>query len=88
MIKLKNITKNYADFPAVNGLNLSVDKGEVFGFIGPNGAGKTTTIKMMAGVLEPTSGSVTIAGINMMVNRNWPKVKSVLFRTGLIYMKN
>jgi ABC-2 type transport system ATP-binding protein len=65
MIQLKNITKRYANFQAVNGLNLSVDKGEVFGFIGPNGAGKTTTIKMMGGVLEPTSGTVTIAGINM-----------------------
>jgi ABC-2 type transport system ATP-binding protein len=66
MIQLKNITKKYADFSAVNGLNLSIEKGEVFGFIGPNGAGKTTTIKMMAGVLEPTTGTVSIAGINMM----------------------
>ena len=65
MIQLKNITKRYANFFAVNGLNLSVDKGEVFGFIGPNGAGKTTTIKMMGGVLEPTSGTVTIAGFDM-----------------------
>ena len=67
MIQLQNITKKYADFTAVNGLNLSVDKGEVFGFIGPNGAGKTTTIKMMSGVLEPTSGSVTIAGISILI---------------------
>lgn len=65
MIQLKNLIKKYADFPAVNALSLSVDKGEVFGFIGPNGAGKTTTIKMMGGILEPTSGTVTIAGINM-----------------------
>jgi ABC-2 type transport system ATP-binding protein len=65
MIELKDITKSYADFRAVNGLNLSVAKGEVFGFIGPNGAGKTTTIKMMGGVLKPTTGTVTIAGINM-----------------------
>ena len=65
MIQLNNITKRYANFFAVNGLNLSVDKGEVFGFIGPNGAGKTTTIKMMGGVLEPTSGTVTIAGFDM-----------------------
>ena len=65
MIQLKNITKRYANFLAVNELNLSVDKGEVFGFIGPNGAGKTTTIKMMGGIMEPTSGTVTIAGINM-----------------------
>jgi ABC-2 type transport system ATP-binding protein len=65
MIQLKNLIKKYADFPAVNALSLSVGKGEVFGFIGPNGAGKTTTIKMMGGILEPTSGTVTIAGINM-----------------------
>ena len=75
MIQLKNITKKYADFSAVNGLNLSVNHGEVFGFIGPNGAGKTTTIKMMAGVLEPTSGSVTIAGIDMMEQPELAKSK-------------
>ncbi|UCE52009.1 MAG: ABC transporter ATP-binding protein [Desulfobacterales bacterium] len=65
MIQLKEITKKYSNFAAVERLNLSVEKGEVFGFLGPNGAGKTTTIKMMGGVLQPTSGTVTIAGINM-----------------------
>jgi ABC-2 type transport system ATP-binding protein len=65
MIQLRDITKKYAEFSAVDGLNISVASGEVFGFIGPNGAGKTTTIKMMGGLLEPTSGTVTIAGINM-----------------------
>jgi len=65
MIELKNLTKKYVDFPAVDHLNLLIQKGEIFGFIGPNGAGKTTTIKMIGGVLEPTSGSVMIAGINM-----------------------
>ncbi|MBW2590921.1 MAG: ABC transporter ATP-binding protein [Deltaproteobacteria bacterium] len=65
MIELKNLTKKYVDFPAVDNLNLSIQKGEIFGFIGPNGAGKTTTIKMIGGVLEPTSGSVMIAGISM-----------------------
>ena len=65
MIELKELTKKYGDFQAVNNLNLSVKKGEVFGFIGPNGAGKTTTIKMMGGILAPTDGTVTIAGINM-----------------------
>jgi len=65
MIQLNEITKKYSNFAAVERLNLSVEKGEVFGFIGPNGAGKTTTIKMMGGVLEPTSGTVTIAGTNM-----------------------
>ncbi|MBW2251203.1 MAG: ABC transporter ATP-binding protein [Deltaproteobacteria bacterium] len=65
MIELKDLTKKYVDFPAVSNLNLSIEKGEIFGFIGPNGAGKTTTIKMICGVLEPTSGSIMIAGINM-----------------------
>ena len=65
MIELKDLTKKYGDFEAVNDLNLRVKKGEVFGFIGPNGAGKTTTIKMMSGILEPTNGQVFISGINM-----------------------
>ena len=65
MIEIKDLTKKYVDFPAVSNLNLSIQKGEIFGFIGPNGAGKTTTIKMIGGILEPTSGSVMIAGISM-----------------------
>ena len=65
MIELIDLTKRYNDFPAVNGLNLAIQKGEIFGFIGPNGAGKTTTINMMAGVLAPTSGAVMICGINI-----------------------
>jgi ABC-2 type transport system ATP-binding protein len=65
MIELIDLTKRYNDFPAVNGLNLVIEKGEIFGFIGPNGAGKTTTINMMAGVLAPTSGAVMICGINI-----------------------
>jgi ABC-2 type transport system ATP-binding protein len=65
MIELKDLTKKYGDFKAVDDLNLCVKKGEVFGFIGPNGAGKTTTIKMMSGILEPTRGTVFISGINM-----------------------
>ena len=65
MIELINLTKKYNDLPAVNNLNLVVEKGEIFGFIGPNGAGKTTTINMMGGVLAPTSGAVMICGINM-----------------------
>ncbi len=75
MIQIKNITKKYADFAAVDRLNLSVQKGEVFGFIGPNGAGKTTTIKMMGGILQPTTGSITIAGINMQAEPEKAKSK-------------
>ncbi len=65
MITLKNLTKRYGHFLAVSGLNLSVARGEIFGFIGPNGAGKTTTIKIMGGVLAPTEGTVIIDGIDM-----------------------
>jgi ABC-2 type transport system ATP-binding protein len=66
MIELKGITKKYGDFRAVDNLNLAVARGEIFGFLGPNGAGKTTTIKMMAGVLEPSAGTMTIGGIDML----------------------
>jgi ABC-2 type transport system ATP-binding protein len=65
MIELKNLTKKFGELVAVNRLNLSVSKGEIFGFIGPNGAGKTTTLRMMGGVLAPTEGSVIIDGIDM-----------------------
>jgi len=65
MIELKDLTKTYGNYAAVQRLNLSIGRGEIFGFIGPNGAGKTTTIKMMGGVTAPTEGVVTIAGIDM-----------------------
>jgi ABC-2 type transport system ATP-binding protein len=65
MINLNNLTKLYRGFRAVDNLNLQIEKGMVFGFLGPNGAGKTTTIKMMAGVLKPSSGQVIIDGIDI-----------------------
>jgi ABC-2 type transport system ATP-binding protein len=66
MIELKEVSKKYGDFQAVDNLNLTVARGEIFGFLGPNGAGKTTTIKMIAGVLEPSVGTITIGGIDML----------------------
>jgi len=65
MIELKSLTKKFGDYKAVDDLNLFVKKGEIFGFIGPNGAGKTTTIKMIGGILAPTAGTVTVAGIDI-----------------------
>ena len=65
MIKLTNISKKYGDFTAVDGVNLEVPRGELFGFLGPNGAGKTTTLRMIAGILRPTGGTVHIAGIDI-----------------------
>ncbi|MFI5228676.1 MAG: ABC transporter ATP-binding protein [Gemmatimonadales bacterium] len=65
MIELTNLTKRYGGFTAVNAINLQVPRGELFGFLGPNGAGKTTTLRMIAGILRPTAGSVRIAGIDL-----------------------
>ncbi len=65
MIKLSNLTKLYGKLTAVDSINLEVAQGEVFGFLGPNGAGKTTTIKMMAGLLQPTSGRAFIGGYDV-----------------------
>ncbi len=65
MIRLKDLTKRFGDLMAVDHLNLEIPEGEIFGFLGPNGAGKTTTIKMMGGILKPTSGHVSICAIPM-----------------------
>ena len=65
MIKLHELTKDYGTTIAVNKLSLNVDAGEIYGFIGPNGAGKTTTIRLMGGILAPTSGSIIIGGFDM-----------------------
>ena len=65
MIRLTELTKHYGKFTAVDGLDLAVPRGELFGLLGPNGAGKTTTIRMIAGILRPTSGTVRVGGIDM-----------------------
>ncbi len=65
MIVLKNLTKKFGSFTAVDDLSLEIPDGEFFGFLGPNGAGKTTTIKMMTGLFAPTSGSVTVNGFDI-----------------------
>jgi len=62
MLQIQDVTKRFGGLTAVDGLSLTVNAGEVFGFLGPNGAGKTTTIKMCTGLLKPNSGSVHIGG--------------------------
>jgi len=62
MIQLIDLTKRYGKLAAVNGLNLEVPAGQIFGFLGPNGAGKTTTIRVMMGILKATSGRVLLDG--------------------------
>src|SRR3982751_1530123 len=65
MIELTSLTKKYGNFTAVDSIDLSVAKGELLGLLGPNGAGKTTTLRMIAGILLPTAGTVKIAGIDI-----------------------
>ena len=65
MIELSGLTKRYGSFTAVDSLDLLVPRGELFGFLGPNGAGKTTTLRMLAGILRPTAGTVKIAGLDV-----------------------
>jgi len=62
MIELRNLVKKFGSFAAVDGLNLTIPRGQFFGFLGPNGAGKTTTIKMLTGLYEPTSGACLVNG--------------------------
>jgi ABC-2 type transport system ATP-binding protein len=66
MIETKNLTKSYGSLLAVNNLNITVSSSEIYGFLGPNGAGKTTTIKILVGLLKPTSGTALINGIDVM----------------------
>ena len=62
MLELQGVVKRYGRFEAVRGLDLTVERGQIFGFLGPNGAGKTTTIRMVAGVLQPSEGRILVGG--------------------------
>lgn len=65
VIKVNGLTKKFADFIATNAISFEVEKGEIFGFLGANGAGKTTAMRMLCGLLIPTSGSATVAGFDV-----------------------
>ena len=65
MIRLEALTKRYGTFSAVDGIDLQVARGELFGFLGPNGAGKTTTLRMIAGILRPTAGRIFLRDIDL-----------------------
>ena len=68
MIAIEGLTKRYRDVLALSDLNLQIGAGKIFGYIGPNGAGKTTTIRIIAGLLKPTSGKALIAGVDVVAN--------------------
>lgn len=75
MLKINGLCKRYGDYLAVDGLNLSVEKGELFGFVGPNGAGKTTTLKIIAGLLQANAGEIYVDGLDILKDRKSLKEK-------------
>jgi len=80
MIRVQNLVKTFGDFRAVDNVSFEVQKGEIFAFLGPNGAGKTTTIKMLTTLLRPSSGSLTIDGLNS--DQNHTEVRK---RFGIVF---
>lgn len=64
-VVVEELVKRFGDFTAVDHISLETRKGEIFGFLGPNGAGKSTTIRMLCGLLTPTSGRATVAGYDV-----------------------
>lgn len=76
MIEIINLTKKFGRITAVEGLNLTVEEGELFGIIGPNGAGKTTIVRIICGALKPTSGTIRVKGYD--IQKNPIEVKSII----------
>jgi ABC-2 type transport system ATP-binding protein len=74
-IEVDNLTKTFGTFTAVDNVSFAIKKGQVFGFLGANGAGKTTTIRMLCGILKPTSGDATVGGYSIMKESNKVKTK-------------
>ena len=75
-ILIENLTKKFEDVTAVDGLSLEIEKGELFGLLGPNGAGKTTIIKVLCGLIKPTSGSIHVGGFDVL--KEAAKVKELI----------
>src|SRR5438105_4054742 len=78
-IETFGLSKKYGTILAVDGLNLQVDRGEIFGFLGPNGAGKTTTMRMLLGLVRPSSGRARVLGMDIATH-----LPQILARTGSI----
>lgn len=75
-IEVRHLTKNFGRFTAVDAISFGVEKGEIFGFLGPNGAGKSTTIRMLCGIIQPTSGTATVGGYS--INTQPEKIKAII----------
>ncbi len=76
MIKIENLSKHFGELIAVDGLSIEIPRGEFFAFLGPNAAGKTTTIKLLTGLLKPTSGGVSICGYD--IQKDYVKAKALI----------
>jgi ABC-2 type transport system ATP-binding protein len=74
VLEIKNLTKKFTDFIAVDNITLSITEGEIFGFLGPNGAGKSTTINMVAGLIRSNDGEINILGKNIIKNSRFAKM--------------
>jgi ABC-2 type transport system ATP-binding protein len=75
-IRVRDLSRRFGDFTAVDGVTFDVHEGEIFGFLGPNGAGKTTTIRMLTGLLAPSAGSAEVAGLDVATRAR--EVRSVI----------
>ncbi|GIW54864.1 MAG: ABC transporter [Nitrospiraceae bacterium] len=69
IVQVRNLTKQFGDFTAVDGISFDIRQGEILGLLGPNGAGKTTTIQMLLGLITPTAGSIRMFGLDLMTHR-------------------
>ena len=82
VLELKNLKKSFGNYSVLDGLSLSLEAGELYGFVGANGAGKTTTLKIAAGLLSPDEGEVTICGENLWENRHDMKLSRFILSRG------
>jgi ABC-2 type transport system ATP-binding protein len=76
LIEIRGLRKRFGDVDAIQGIDLSIDEGEIFGLIGPDGAGKSTLIRMLAGILAPTEGEISLRGIDVV--KDYEEVRSVV----------
>ena len=82
IVKIDSVYKQYGTFKAVDGISLTIDEGDIYGFLGPNGAGKSTTLRMLLSLIKPTAGSIAIMGKSLDKSRN-----KILAETGSIIEK-
>ena len=71
IIEIKDLSKSFGSFKAVDNISLTVNQGDIYGFLGPNGAGKSTTIRMMMSLIQPSSGYINIFGMPLSQHRIW-----------------